>query len=1048
MSAYHSFEGTNLFDELQRRKSQESVEAVRFLRTVMLEIEPVLKSGGTAPLDFTLHDEGHSFRVAQQMVEIVPEDVLPALSEYELNLLILAAYLHDIGMTPERGKVQQLYKYLLTGTEDALSVKDKGELQEWLDDHAYGNAATILEGVPKSGQLAHIEQIVTHYCRHKHNDWSEDWIREHLSHYHWANYAGWVEDIVQLCRSHHEGYQELIGQDFDPKLVGGGPLVVHLRYLACVLRVADIMEFDPERTPEVIFQHRSVAKASSIFWYKDQIISRAYDKSRKQLLISAQPPDARLHRAILAMIEDINAELTLCRRIADETHFEKFPGPLHDMKHRWDWPYAAHDDVRPKGDAYVYIDGAFRPDTQKILQLLSGQQLYGSPYVAIRELLQNAFDATKELIARELLQSPDRIDPSKRLVSSDRYEVHLSLRRDGDSYFISCSDQGVGMSKSIIEKYLLVSGATERHDILELERRCEKAGFQLGRTGEFGIGVLSYFMLASQVVIVTRRHPLCGDPEANGWKFETEGVGYFGELRKDNTRYQGTEVVLRVPRSSFARKYEDFADEIADYLTANVVWTPCRLTFSVDGVHKKSFQRGWTRTDADLREMVVESLRPGRSDAGELPEGLLSAEGKARRRREVEHWQGVVGEAAGTLRLQTVDGDLPEELGHYRVTIPFFDLLGGSSLGFLRILQREDIYNMGRMGKGFLLIPKDAGITAWRGMKARTPHRARGREIVEINWNKRNAGSISVSRAELHENEAAVQALSWLRGQVRLQVAQLVGTFEKSIYHSLNSRIANSCKVESPYWRSAWSGEKDSPSVFWSPIPFPATVSTAFVYGRYPTGLKWRDKDLFVLPSLGGPDDGNHYDGLSWCSPTTVPDRVVFKASRHSPSLMPLWEGTAPTRDSDLLKCDFPPDWPNLCGVCFPAYAARNDPTVVWNRKHELVVQLDPDDFRAVTRIMKPVSPDSWLLRRSDPLLYRSELLNSPRLSAAFIGFCISQGGQELWSGRTVSGTQHSCPPLGKTPLGKITLKGCSSGISPRPRYEQYPQPSGPLCAP
>ena len=109
--------------------------------------------------------------------------------------------------------------------------------------------------------------------------------------------------------------------------------------------------------------------------------------------------------------------------------------------------------------------------------------------------------------------------------------------------------------------------------------------------------------------------------------------------------------VLRVPRSSFARKYEDFADEIADYLTANVVWTPCRLTFSVDGVHKKSFQRGWTRTDADLREMVVESLRPGGADAGELPEGLLSAEGKARRRREVEHWQGVVGEAAGTLRL-------------------------------------------------------------------------------------------------------------------------------------------------------------------------------------------------------------------------------------------------------------------------------------------------------------------------------------------------------------------------------------------------------------
>ena len=157
---------------------------------------------------------------------------------------------------------------------------------------------------------------------------------------------------------------------------------------------------------------------------------------------------------------------------------------------------------------------------------------------------------------------------------------------------------------------------------------------------------------------------------------------------------------------------------------------------------------------------------------------------------------------------------------------------------------------MGRMGKGFLLIPKDAGITAWRGMKARTPHRARGREIVEINWNKRNAGSISVSRAELHENEAAVQALSWLRGQVRLQVAQLVGTFEKSIYHSLNSRIANSCKVESPYWRSAWSGEKDSPSVL-QPHPVPGHSKHRLRLWPLPYGFEMAGQRPFRAAFVG-----------------------------------------------------------------------------------------------------------------------------------------------------------------------------------------------------
>jgi len=244
MSEFTGFEHTKLFAELTRRNSPESDEAIRFLKTVMPEVEAVLRSGGTSPVDFTLHDDGHSFRVAQRMVEIIPDDVLPALSEYELTLLILSAYLHDIGMTPERAKVQQLYRYLLTGTEDTLSVKDKAGVQEWLDDHAYGNAATILEGVAQSNRFSYVEQIVTYYSRHKHNDWSEDWIREHLSQHKWGDYSACVDDTVQVCRSHHEGYQELVAQDFDPKLVGGGdsPKLLHLRYLACVLRVADILD--------------------------------------------------------------------------------------------------------------------------------------------------------------------------------------------------------------------------------------------------------------------------------------------------------------------------------------------------------------------------------------------------------------------------------------------------------------------------------------------------------------------------------------------------------------------------------------------------------------------------------------------------------------------------------------------------------------------------------------------------------------------------------------------------------------------------------------
>lgn len=68
----------------------------------------------------------------------------------------------------------------------------------------------------------------------------------------------------------------------------------------------------------------------------------------------------------------------------------------------------------------------------------------------------------------------------------------------------------------------------------------------LDRTGHFGIGVLSYFMLADKVVVRTRRSQYAGDDEATGWVFETEGVGSFGELRRDSKMQVGTQIRLRL----------------------------------------------------------------------------------------------------------------------------------------------------------------------------------------------------------------------------------------------------------------------------------------------------------------------------------------------------------------------------------------------------------------------------------------------------------------------------------------------------------------------
>jgi HD-GYP domain-containing protein (c-di-GMP phosphodiesterase class II) len=80
-------------------------ESRRALDNSMGRIQAVLQQGDTAATDFTLHDDQHGFRVAERMVEIIPADVFAELSAYELAHLLFAAYLHDIGMTPERHRV-------------------------------------------------------------------------------------------------------------------------------------------------------------------------------------------------------------------------------------------------------------------------------------------------------------------------------------------------------------------------------------------------------------------------------------------------------------------------------------------------------------------------------------------------------------------------------------------------------------------------------------------------------------------------------------------------------------------------------------------------------------------------------------------------------------------------------------------------------------------------------------------------------------------------------------------------------------------------------
>jgi len=347
---------TRLWKCLEDSRSPEAEDVRALLRLRMPEIQTVIDSGGTAPADFTLHDAGHSFRVAERMAEIISPELLGKLCTYELALLLLAAYLHDIGMTPEQGRVRRHWRHLLfgpgkPGSVEALSPREATELQVWLDQEK-PKVAVPLASAGRAGEreLNIAAELLTRYARYRHNDWSEEWIRAHLSRDRMGRYQRWLEDLVRLCRSHHEGHEELIASPFDPWLVSEEK-IVHLRYLACVLRIADILDVDPERTPAVLFEHRAIAPGSVPYWWKDQDLSIYRDGVR--LIVYGRPRNSVVEKAIEVTATEINTELNLCVRIGREKPFSNSFFSSDPLPHGWSYAEYVVPQILPPADSTV-----------------------------------------------------------------------------------------------------------------------------------------------------------------------------------------------------------------------------------------------------------------------------------------------------------------------------------------------------------------------------------------------------------------------------------------------------------------------------------------------------------------------------------------------------------------------------------------------------------------------------------------------------------------------------------------------------------------------
>jgi molecular chaperone HtpG len=122
----------------------------------------------------------------------------------------------------------------------------------------------------------------------------------------------------------------------------------------------------------------------------------------------------------------------------------------------------------------------FQVDLRGVVDLLS-HHLYASPRVYVRELLQNAVDA---ITARRAVE-PDA--PARVLIEPPE--------RTGDGT-LRVSDTGVGLTEAQVHELLATIGRSSKRDELGFARH--------EFLGQFGIGLLSCFLVADEIRVETR----------------------------------------------------------------------------------------------------------------------------------------------------------------------------------------------------------------------------------------------------------------------------------------------------------------------------------------------------------------------------------------------------------------------------------------------------------------------------------------------------------------------------------------------------------------
>ena len=452
------------------------------------EVGPALELIRNTYTQYTQHNIVHCRNVILLMGEIIPRRTLRQLNALEITMLLLSALLHDVGMiVSEREKARTLASDRFRRFSDEHPVH-VAAIHDWTQKGQVLRAAAIQDS------------LLAEFFRRVHTDRVRRYIEEHLSDGLAFQECSLLDDVSSLCESHGWGVRE----SWDPldsskavcqlptnAPVSGVPCC--MQYLACCLRLADIMDFDRSRSPLSVYRHIDFTEEKSWEEWNKHLSVKGWSVRTREIIYRTKCLNPTFFVAVHHFLDAVDKELHECRYLLDRLPVEDAKRCSLEVPHAVDRRQVQMSDPNAVAGSFK-----FALEYKEILRLLMDKSLYPDDRLFLRELLQNALDACRHRKAL-MVERGQASEYEPRIVVWDRSD-------DSQDPRIVFQDNGTGMSLQIVEGYFLRVGrsyyrSTEFEGLRARLRRA--AGFELEACSYFGIGILSCFLVAERFEIQT-----------------------------------------------------------------------------------------------------------------------------------------------------------------------------------------------------------------------------------------------------------------------------------------------------------------------------------------------------------------------------------------------------------------------------------------------------------------------------------------------------------------------------------------------------------------